>query len=104
MSLSPDAFCRHHCVSDGGGGVLTSGSAVTEVVRARERLADIELRDLAREWAERLETVDEHVHVPVAPLEAAVREQQRLPSHQRAGALVYRRRGEEGSRAGVRPD
>src|SRR5437763_12799683 len=94
MRLLLRVVCRH-CVSDGGGGVLTSDSAMPEVVRARERLADVELCDLARERPQRLEAVDEHVHVPVAPLEASVREQQRLAAHERAVALVHRRRDDQ---------
>src|SRR3954467_7702918 len=64
-------------------------------MRARERLADVELRDLPRQRAERLQAVHEDVHVPVAPLETALREEQRLAAHERAIALVHRRRDDE---------
>ena len=60
-------------MSAGGAGVSVRGEAcrwcgnlhaspVAEVVRARERVADADLRDLARQRAERLDPVDQDVH------------------------------------------
>ena len=68
---------------------------VSEVVRARKRVADVELCDAAGERAEGLDPVHEHVHVPVAPFEAALREQQRLGANERAVALIHRRRDDQ---------
>ena len=68
------------------------GSAVAEVVRARQRRADVALRDPARERAEGLELADEDVPVAPDPLEAAAHEQERLAAHDRAVALVDLRR------------
>jgi hypothetical protein len=46
---------------------------VAEVVGPRQGLTNVDLRDLARERAERLDLVYEQIHVAVAALEAAVR-------------------------------
>src|SRR5215831_18157276 len=71
-------------------------STVTEVVGARERLPDrIRLRDRARERPQRLEPRDEHVAVLADPLEAAVREDERLRPNGRAVPVVHRRRNDQ---------
>src|SRR5205809_7726220 len=67
--------------------------AMPEMVGARERRADTRfLRDLPRERPERLQRMDEYVLVPLDPLEATVRQDQRFAAHDRAVAVVDGRR------------